>query len=237
MRALAVTAVVVFHLGATWLAGGFLGVDVFFTLSGFLITSILLTEFYARGRIDIKNFYLRRARRLLPALFTMLAAVTLLTWLFARDEMYRLRGDVIAALTYCTNWTQIVWNRGYFDQLGRPSLMQHLWSLAVEEQFYVLWPLILVAGLAMRALGRAGDPGRAHRRVAAAHGRAVPRRAGTGARLLRHRHAHLADADRRGSGDRRRRCAAKPASTGTRGGRLPPTSPRSSGCSGSPGPR
>ena len=150
VRAIAVTAVVVFHLGATWLAGGFLGVDVFFTLSGFLITSILLTEFYARGSIDIKNFYLRRARRLLPALFTMLAAVTLLTWLFARDEMYRLRGDVIAALTYCTNWTQIVWNRGYFAQLGRPSLLQHLWSLAVEEQFYVLWPLILVAGLAMR---------------------------------------------------------------------------------------
>ena len=150
VRAIAVSAVVVFHLGATWLTGGFLGVDVFFTLSGFLITSILLTEFYARGRIDIKNFYLRRARRLLPALFTMLAAITLLTWLFARDEMYRLRGDVIAALTYCTNWTQIVWNRGYFDQLGRPSLLQHLWSLAVEEQFYVLWPLILVAGLAMR---------------------------------------------------------------------------------------
>ena len=150
VRAIAVTAVVVFHLGATWLTGGFLGVDVFFTLSGFLITSILLTEFYARGRIDIKNFYLRRARRLLPALFTMLATITLLTWLFARDEMYRLRGDVIAALTYCTNWTQIVWNRGYFDQLGRPSLLQHLWSLAVEEQFYVLWPLILVAGLAMR---------------------------------------------------------------------------------------
>jgi peptidoglycan/LPS O-acetylase OafA/YrhL len=150
VRAVAVTAVVVFHLGATWLSGGFLGVDVFFTLSGFLITSILLTEFYARGRIDIKNFYLRRARRLLPALFTMLATITLLTWLFARDEMYRLRGDVIAALTYCTNWTQIVWNRGYFAQLGRPSLLQHLWSLAVEEQFYVLWPLILVAGLAVR---------------------------------------------------------------------------------------
>src|SRR6478736_9681648 len=74
VRALAVSAVVVFHLGATWLSGGFLGVDVFFTLSGFLITSILLTEFYDRRRIDIKNFYLRRARRLLPALFTMLAA-------------------------------------------------------------------------------------------------------------------------------------------------------------------
>ena len=150
VRALAVSAVVVFHLGATWLSGGFLGVDVFFTLSGFLITSILLTEFYDRRRIDIKNFYLRRARRLLPALFTMLAAVTLITWLFARSELHRLRGDVVAALTYCTNWTQIVWGRSYFEQLDRPSLLQHLWSLAVEEQFYVVWPLVLVACLAAR---------------------------------------------------------------------------------------
>ena len=149
VRALAVAAVVVFHLGATWLGGGFLGVDVFFVLSGFLITSILLAEFHARGRIDIKNFYLRRARRLLPALFTMLAVITLVTWVFARDEMHRLRGDVIAALTYCTNWTQIVWNRGYFAQLGRPSLLQHLWSLAVEEQFYLVWPVLLVGTLAI----------------------------------------------------------------------------------------
>ena len=151
MRAIAVTAVVVFHLGATWLPGGFLGVDVFFVLSGFLITSILLTEFRSRRRIDIKNFYLRRARRLLPALFTMLAAVTLVTWIFARDELHRLRGDVVAALTYCTNWTQIIWGRSYFDQLSRPSLLQHLWSLAVEEQFYLVWPLMLVACLARPA--------------------------------------------------------------------------------------
>ena len=155
VRALAVTAVVVFHLGATWLAGGFLGVDVFFTLSGFLITSILLAEFVARGHVDIKRFYLRRARRLLPALFTMLAGVTVLTWLFARDELHRLRGDVVAALTYSTNWTQIAWNRGYFAQLGRPSLLQHLWSLAVEEQFYLIWPLILVVCLTMRRRWRA----------------------------------------------------------------------------------
>ncbi|MGH8862940.1 MAG: acyltransferase family protein [Jatrophihabitantaceae bacterium] len=150
VRALAVSAVVVFHLGASWLPGGFLGVDVFFTLSGFLITSILLTEFFGRGRISIGNFYLRRARRLLPALFTVLGATTLLTWLFARDELHRLRGDVGAALTYCTNWTQIVWGRSYFERLDRPSLLQHLWSLAVEEQFYVLWPLVLVACLAVR---------------------------------------------------------------------------------------
>jgi peptidoglycan/LPS O-acetylase OafA/YrhL len=150
VRAFAVIAVVIFHLGASWLPGGFLGVDVFFVLSGFLITSILLTEFQGRGRIDIKNFYLRRARRLLPALFTMLTVITIVTWLFARDEMNRLRGDVIAAVTYCTNWTQIVWNRSYFDQLSRPSLLQHLWSLAVEEQYYLIWPIVLVALLATR---------------------------------------------------------------------------------------
>ena len=148
VRALAVTAVVVFHISETGLTGGFLGVDIFFVLSGFLITSILLAEFHSRKRIDIKNFYLRRARRLLPALFTMLASVTLITWIFARDELHQLRGDVVAALTYCTNWTQIFWGRSYFDQLSRPSLLQHLWSLAVEEQFYLLWPLILVACLA-----------------------------------------------------------------------------------------
>lgn len=149
VRALAVTAVVIFHISKSGpLTGGFLGVDVFFVLSGFLITSILLAEFHSRRRIDIKNFYLRRARRLLPALFTMLTSVTLLTWIFARDELHQLRGDVVAALTYCTNWTQIVWGRSYFDQLSRPSLLQHLWSLAVEEQFYVLWPLILVGCLA-----------------------------------------------------------------------------------------
>lgn len=150
VRALAVIAVVIFHMSSTWLHNGFLGVDVFFVLSGFLITSILLTEFHGRGRIDIKNFYLRRARRLLPALFTMLAVVTVVTWIFARGMMHELRGDVIAAVTYVTNWTQIFWNRSYFDQLSRPSLLQHLWSLAVEEQYYLLWPIILVALLATR---------------------------------------------------------------------------------------
>lgn len=150
VRALAVTAVVVYHLGATWLPGGFLGVDVFLVLSGFLITSILLTEFGSHGRIDIKNFYLRRARRLLPALYAMLAGVVLVTAVSTRGELHRLRGDVVAALGYATNWTQILWNRSYFAQQDRPSLLQHLWSLAVEEQFYLVWPLVLVVCLATR---------------------------------------------------------------------------------------
>lgn len=158
VRALAVAAVVAYHLGASWLPGGFLGVDVFFVLSGYLITSLLYTEVLnsadrengARGRIDLRRFYLRRARRLLPALFAMFAAVTFVCTVAVRDQLPRLRGDVVAALTYCTNWTQIAWNRSYFAQLGRPSLLQHLWSLAVEEQFYLLWPLVLLACVATR---------------------------------------------------------------------------------------
>lgn len=150
LRAVAVAAVVVYHVHGSWLPGGFLGVDVFFVLSGFLITSLLLAEWCADGRIDLRRFYLRRARRLLPALFAMIAAVALATAVAAPSELARLRGDVGAAMTYSTNWTQIAWDRSYFAQLGRPSLLQHLWSLAVEEQFYVLWPLILLACLTSR---------------------------------------------------------------------------------------
>jgi peptidoglycan/LPS O-acetylase OafA/YrhL len=149
---LAVTAVLVYHLNAGWLPGGFLGVDVFFVLSGFLITSLLAVEWVTNGRVRVGRFYVRRARRLLPALITMLATVVVVTAAVAPDELRRLRGDVAAALTYSTNWTQIVWHRSYFEQLGRPSLLQHLWSLAVEEQFYLLWPLVLV--LCLRTGGR-----------------------------------------------------------------------------------
>jgi peptidoglycan/LPS O-acetylase OafA/YrhL len=150
LRALAVAAVVIYHVGARWLPGGFLGVDVFFVLSGFLITSLLVTEWRRDDRIDIGRFYLRRARRLLPALFVMLSVVVLVTASLAPGELTRLRGDVAAALGYSTNWTQIAWKQSYFQSLGPPSLLQHLWSLAVEEQFYLLWPLALLGCLATR---------------------------------------------------------------------------------------
>jgi peptidoglycan/LPS O-acetylase OafA/YrhL len=150
LRALAVAAVVVYHLGPRWLPGGFLGVDVFFVLSGFLITSLLVTEWKRDDRIDIGRFYLRRARRLLPALFVMLSVVVLVTASLAPGELYRLRGDVGAALGYATNWTQIASKQSYFQSLGPPSLLQHLWSLAVEEQFYLLWPVVLLGCLATR---------------------------------------------------------------------------------------
>jgi peptidoglycan/LPS O-acetylase OafA/YrhL len=143
VRAIAVVAVLVFHLDPTWLPGGFLGVDVFFTLSGFLITSLLLAELDASGGLRFGRFYLRRARRLLPALFLVLAASALLAITIAQDGADRLREDAVAAFFYVTNWWYVLHGTSYFDASGRPPLLQHLWSLAVEEQFYFIWPVLL----------------------------------------------------------------------------------------------
>ncbi len=154
LRALAVTAVLLYHAETvTWMPGGFLGVDVFFVLSGYLITSLLLAEFRNQSRIGFKQFYLRRARRLLPAVFLLLGVVSLFAVVFLPDELTKLRSDVIAALTYSTNWWQIFRNQSYFEAIGRPGLLQHLWSLAVEEQFYFVWPL-LFAGMLKLWKGR-----------------------------------------------------------------------------------
>jgi peptidoglycan/LPS O-acetylase OafA/YrhL len=126
------------------MTGGFLGVDVFFAISGYLITSLLLAEFRGRGGVDLKQFYLRRARRLLPALFLLLGSVTIFAVIFLPDEVRSLRADVFAALGYATNWWQIFQHQSYVAAQGRPPLLRHLWSLAVEEQFYLVWPLILL---------------------------------------------------------------------------------------------
>ncbi len=142
LRALAVLAVLFYHADMVWLPGGFLGVEVFFVVSGYLITLLLLTEYRQRRAIHFRNFWQRRARRLLPALFVMLAATLAWMVVFLPDEVATLRGDVVAALTYVTNWYLIAAQKSYFETIGRPSLLQHLWSLAVEEQFYLLWPLI-----------------------------------------------------------------------------------------------
>jgi peptidoglycan/LPS O-acetylase OafA/YrhL len=144
LRAVAVAAVVLFHAGAGWMSGGFLGVDVFLVISGYLITLLLLGEHDQRGAISWRRFWSRRARRLLPALFALLIAVTTLLAVFARDELAELRGQLAAAVTYCTNWFLIFRHQSYFDSIGRPPVLQHLWSLAVEEQFYLLWPVLLV---------------------------------------------------------------------------------------------
>jgi peptidoglycan/LPS O-acetylase OafA/YrhL len=153
LRAVAVLAVLLYHAElAGWWAGGFLGVEVFFVISGYLITSILLTERLATHHNDLKTFYVRRARRLLPALLAVLAATTVVAVVFLPEEVATLRGDVVSSLTYVTNWFFIFGEKSYFEFAGRPSLVQHLWSLAVEEQFYLIWPLLFVGG--MKLLGR-----------------------------------------------------------------------------------
>lgn len=154
IRALAVLAVIGYHLGYTWLPGGFLGVDLFFVLSGYLITGLLLDEHSATGRIDILAFWLRRARRLLPALFFMLAAVAV--WISANASPFELglrRADLLWTLFYGSNWHLIASGQDYFAQFVTASPVQHTWSLAIEEQFYVAWPLLIGLGL---WLGRRG---------------------------------------------------------------------------------
>jgi peptidoglycan/LPS O-acetylase OafA/YrhL len=149
LRALAVIAVIVYHGNPSWLRGGFLGVEVFFVISGYLITMLLLSEHRRSGSIGLKHFWFRRARRLLPAVFALLFVVSAVSVLFVRDELDRLKGDLVASLTYTMNWHLIVGGTSYFDQFQRPPLLRHLWSLAVEEQFYLLWPLLIVALLAL----------------------------------------------------------------------------------------
>ena len=146
LRAIAVLAVVVYHANKDWLPGGFLGVEVFFVISGYLITLLLLNESQQHGKIDFRAFWMRRARRLLPAMWTLLLTVTMYCALFERAELGKLRGDVIAAFIYVFNWFKI-WSRAsYFDASALDPL-RHLWSLAVEEQFYLVWPLLIAVVL------------------------------------------------------------------------------------------
>ena len=132
-----------------WLPGGFLGVDLFFVLSGYLITSLLLVEWEARNRIDLRRFWLRRARRLLPALVVVVLASLALAAIFARQDLAHTRSDAVSSLLYYTNWHEIAANHSYFNLMGNPSLLQHTWSLAIEEQFYIVWPLLLVPCLVL----------------------------------------------------------------------------------------
>jgi peptidoglycan/LPS O-acetylase OafA/YrhL len=147
MRAIAVIAVMIYHANADWLPGGYLGVEVFFVISGYLITLLLISERERTGKVALGQFWLRRARRLLPALGAMLALVMAYTAAFQADSLGQLRGDVVAGLTYVTNWYQIWVGQGY-TAAGDFAPLRHLWSLAVEEQFYLIWPLVMMAILA-----------------------------------------------------------------------------------------
>ncbi|HWC69489.1 MAG TPA: acyltransferase family protein [Acidimicrobiales bacterium] len=145
LRAVAVVAVLLYHGGVSWTRGGFLGVEVFFVISGYLITLLLVAEHERTGNVSFRGFWRRRARRLLPALFALLGAV-MFTWVvFVRDGLDTLKVELLAALTYTTNWLLIANDSSYFTQLDRPSPLQHLWSLAVEEQFYIVWPIVALA--------------------------------------------------------------------------------------------
>ena len=155
LRAIAVLGVVLYHLGLPWMPGGFLGVDVFFVLSGFLITTLVIEEVERTGRLSLRDFYLRRARRLLPGLFLLLAVLSVLAVVVLPEERGELRRDVTAALLYVSNWSYILTEQSYFEAMGRPPLLQHLWSLAVEEQFYLMWPVAVAVVLAYgRTCGR-----------------------------------------------------------------------------------
>lgn len=152
IRAIAIIGVLLYHAGFDPLPGGFLGVDVFFVLSGFLITSLILEQFGRTGTINFKQFYLGRARRLLPALFLMLLVVGLTVAFIYTDSAPSFRADALASIFYVNNWWYIVADHSYFEFTGRPALLNHLWSLAVEEQFYLVWPFI--AFLVIRKFSR-----------------------------------------------------------------------------------
>lgn len=151
IRALAVLGVMAFHGGVSWARGGFLGVDAFFVLSGFLITTLLVDEWRASGSIGLGGFWSRRARRLLPALFLLLGAIALYcVFLAAPDVLDSLRLDALYTLGYAANWHQVVAGQSYFAQQALPSPLLHTWSLAIEEQFYIVWPLVVLGILTLR---------------------------------------------------------------------------------------
>ena len=146
MRALAVMAVMLYHANHTWLGGGFLGVEVFFVISGYLITLLLIGEHERNGRVNLGQFWLRRFRRLLPAVLTMMGAMAVYMALFKRQPQGRTRGDFLGGIFYSSNWYQIFVGQGYTANEAFVPF-RHLWSLAVEEQFYLIWPLAMIGVL------------------------------------------------------------------------------------------
>jgi len=144
LRALAVFAVVLYHLGISWMPGGFLGVDLFFVISGYVITRLILDSIESANGLDLKKFYAARIRRLFPGLIALLIATTVMIALFAPDAIRRFIKDVPYVLSGTNNWHLVALEQDYFQAIGRPPLLQHTWSLAVEFQFYLIWPIILL---------------------------------------------------------------------------------------------
>ena len=145
VRALGIVLVLFFHGGFSWAGGGFFGVDVFFVLSGFLITGLLVSEYRQNGGIGLARFWGHRVRRLVPALLVMLAGVALYgLFLAPSDTLGQLRGDALATLLYVNNWHQVAGGQGYFAALDTPQPLLHTWSLSIEEQFYLIWPLVVL---------------------------------------------------------------------------------------------
>ena len=186
LRALAVIGVLLYHADVSWASGGFIGVDVFFVLSGYLVTTIVMAALDGRGSLGFGRFWSSRLRRLAPAQLALVVVTVLAVALWHRDELADLQGQVLAALTGTTNWYLLANDASYFEQLGRPPLLRHLWSLAIELQFYLVFPLVLAVawprwrhrldvvagGLAVAIVGSAvwmavlfdpgGDPSRAY---------------------------------------------------------------------------
>ena len=144
LRAIAVTAVIFYHLGFTWIPGGFLGVDLFFVISGYVITRLLLDSIARSGGLDLRGFYKARARRLLPPLLFMIVVTAFYISIWAQDSVKRFLTDTPFSLTGVMNWWLVFKQQDYFEAIGRPPLLQHTWSLAVESQFYLIWPVLLL---------------------------------------------------------------------------------------------
>ena len=153
LRAIAVVAVILYHLNITWIPGGFLGVDLFFCISGYVITRQLLDSVAAKGGLDLREFYIARARRLIPALFFMLIGTSIIIALWAPDSVHRFVADLPYVLTGTENWHLVAIHQDYFSSIGRAPLLQHTWSLAVEAQFYLIWPLVIL--LVLKYFGKA----------------------------------------------------------------------------------
>ena len=159
LRAVAVIAVMLYHLGFTWIPGGFLGVDLFFVISGYVITRLLLDSIQRSGGLDLRAFYKARIRRLFPPLVFMIFVTIIYISIWAPETMRRFISDSPFALFGGMNWWLVFRQTDYFDTISRPPLLQHTWSLGVEAQFYLIWPLILL--LVLRQFGKAKIPGAA----------------------------------------------------------------------------